>query len=914
MDKNLRDVAGHTAAGPVLGRILALGDVRHGVPFAVFAAGFAIVVGVAVLAGWAFDVPALQSIRPGMAAMRPTTALCILLSGVATLLGHWALHGNPPGALAVPLRRAVFALAGICTLAAAASFVRDLSGVVPDAIVPTADGAEFEPMSQVTAASFLLQSLALVLCFSRSIRIVNLQQLLATTSVLIACVTVLGHLLGVRELYHVAPFRSIALHSGVTFAILGVGLLSLRSREGWVRHFTMDTGSARLGRRLVLSLCVVVPALAWIRLQGQYLGWYETEFGLALLVALILLIVAALTWYLTRAASRGEIHVRQLNLAYAVLSEINALISRVHVRDELFKQACRIAVNTGGFRFVWIGTLDTHEMCFTPIAWAGAERGILDRPEYRNAVRNQFGAEDRIAATVLAGAPVAVNEVAREADRALREELLNADIRSMAVFPLVIDAEVIGAIALHAATAAFFGPSEMRLLRDLAGDLSFAIDQLRKEQALHYLAYFDSLTGLANRELFQDRLHQRALEARRTQSGFGLAIVDVAHFRSYNDSLGRGGGDDLLKQIARRLENLAGADYIGRVGSNQFAVILARNERAGSSAHVYKARILDCFERSFLAGGGPVNLTVHIGIAVFPQDDGEDALFGNAEAALKKARSIGETCVFFDPLMHENASERLRFETLLRTAVKREQFVLHYLPKVELANRRVTGIEGLIRWESPELGLVAPGRFIPLLEESGLIREVGAWSLRQAMIDGKRFVDQALPRPRISLNVSPVQLRQADFVDTLRAGVGSSGAAARIDLEVTESLIMDDVDASIAKLREVRAMGIGVAIDDFGTGNSSLAYLARLPVNSVKIDRSFIVNIEGQFDARDFVAKLIALVHSLGHEVVAEGVEAEEQVRILQSLHCDTMQGYVVSRPLPLAEVMNLTTRLGCAN
>jgi EAL domain-containing protein (putative c-di-GMP-specific phosphodiesterase class I) len=294
-------------------------------------------------------------------------------------------------------------------------------------------------------------------------------------------------------------------------------------------------------------------------------------------------------------------------------------------------------------------------------------------------------------------------------------------------------------------------------------------------------------------------------------------------------------------------------------------------------------------------------------VALFPNDGmGEEALFANAEAACKKAKETGDRYLFYTQRMSEAVARNLSLENKLRLALESGEFVLHYQPKVSTETRRIEGVEALIRWQSPELGLVPPMEFIPLMEETGLILEVGAWALRRAAADHREWVSGGLPAPRIAVNVSALQLQQRDFVDAVTSAVGGGAMLSAIDLELTESLLMKDIEGNIEKLKAIRALGMRVAIDDFGTGHSSLAYLARLPVDALKIDRSFIITMLDDPGTMTLVQTIVSLAHSLKLSVVAEGVDSEEQANILRLLRCDQMQGYLVSKPLPLDEMAAL--------
>jgi EAL domain-containing protein (putative c-di-GMP-specific phosphodiesterase class I) len=323
--------------------------------------------------------------------------------------------------------------------------------------------------------------------------------------------------------------------------------------------------------------------------------------------------------------------------------------------------------------------------------------------------------------------------------------------------------------------------------------------------------------------------------------------------------------------------------------------------------HVVENQLLACFGEAFGLQGTELRVAARAGIAMYPAD-GEDAdtLFKNAEAALKKARDSGEQYLFYAADMNARAAQALSLETRLRKAVQERQFVLHYQPKINLATDEICGLEALIRWNDPETGLVPPMQFIPLLEETGMILEVGRWVIRRALSQRDEWRAQGLVPPRIAVNVSPLQLQQRDFPDMVIAAVQQDGGADALEVEVTESLLMKDVQASIVRLSAVRERGISVAMDDFGTGYSSLSYIARLPINSVKIDRSFVSAVAGGAHGMAIVTTIIALAHSLNLKVTAEGVETGEQSRLLKLLRCDEAQGYLFSKPLPASEIARM--------
>jgi diguanylate cyclase (GGDEF)-like protein/PAS domain S-box-containing protein len=594
----------------------------------------------------------------------------------------------------------------------------------------------------------------------------------------------------------------------------------------------------------------------------------------------------------------AEARVVHLNRVYAMLSGINSLIVRVTSRDELFNEACRLAVETGRFKSAWCGW-NNDDGKVIPVAWAG------DAPDLAQPVCPELPAEahgDTVFMNVSRlQKAVICNDIGVIVSGVLDvKSMLQRGHRALVVLPLIIGNKSVGSLTLVTDEEEFFDDEEMMLLNELAGDISFALDHLEKADKLSYLAYYDAVTGLANHTFFHERLTQYVSTAERNGSKLALIIVDPHHFESINDAFGRQLGDRALRQLAERFGSCVGAhNAVGRVSANQFAAVIEGVKHEGDVARALEEWWACWLDRPFLIDSHELRLSASAGIAMFPADGGDAAtLSRNAEAALKNAKSTGKKHLFYTRGLSEGIAARLSLENKLNHALENNEFVLHYQPKVDLLTRRLTGVEALIRWQSPERGLVAPMQFISVLEETGLIGQVGLWVVRQACMDRSRWLERGLNAPRVSVNVSTVQLRREDFLRTISNILKISGSEAGIDIEVTESLIMGNVGDSIEKLTTLRDMGVNIAIDDFGTGYSSLAYLARLPVGELKIDRSFVAAMFDDSSAMTLVSTIISLAHALKLEVVAEGVETEEQAKILRLLRCDQMQGYLISKPM----------------
>ena len=449
-----------------------------------------------------------------------------------------------------------------------------------------------------------------------------------------------------------------------------------------------------------------------------------------------------------------------------------------------------------------------------------------------------------------------------------------------------------------------------KLLEERAQRLEASNEE--KQEALNYLALFDRLTELPNRQLFLERATQSLQSTARTGAKVAVVVVDVRRLGMINDSFGTCGGDQALRLIAGRLSQDTGA-ICARIGSNTFAIALPNLSEDGQVAAALNRHVLAPFRHPFLIADQELAVSIRCGVALFP-NDGEtiDQLIGNAEAALKKAKLNNKEYLFYTPDLNARVSEQLILESQLRRAIAHQEFVLHYQPKVAADNGKLIGFEALLRWCSPDRGLVAPVDFIPLLEETGMILEVGRWVLQQAAADYREWQKMDLKPVPIAVNLSAIQMRQADFAEAIISSTsGSSGEdAPAIDLEITESVLMEDIDRTIPSLQRLREAGFHIAIDDFGTGYSSFSYLTKIPLDSIKIDRSFVKEMTTNASQKTVVSTIILLAHALGLTVIAEGVETEDQRAQLLSIGCDEIQGYLYGKPMPAAEVIRLLSRL----
>jgi len=432
--------------------------------------------------------------------------------------------------------------------------------------------------------------------------------------------------------------------------------------------------------------------------------------------------------------------------------------------------------------------------------------------------------------------------------------------------------------------------------------------QRNAELKIRELADFDTLTGLPNRRLLRDRVMQLLATAEREETPFALMFLDLDHFKRINDSLGHSFGDELLCSVSQRLATLVRrGDTLARLGGDEF--ILAMPGINAAAAVDVARRLLDECSKPFCVAGHELTVTPSVGISICPQDGKDmETLLRNADAAMYKAKELGRnTFQFYAAEMNTATLERLMMESNLRRALINREFVLHYQPLVSLQNGLIIGVEALIRWQHPDLGMIMPDRFIRVAEETGLINPIGDWVLCEACRQAQAWVDAGLPAMLMAVNVAPVQFRQAGFVDVVAGALASSGlAASLLELEVTERTVMNDAEVNMGTLAALHRMGVGLSLDDFGTGYSSLAYLKRFPVGKLKIDRSFIRDLETDQDDRAIASTIVSMGRNLRLTVLAEGVETSQQLALLRSMDCDMAQGFLFSRALPVEKMTEL--------
>lgn len=469
---------------------------------------------------------------------------------------------------------------------------------------------------------------------------------------------------------------------------------------------------------------------------------------------------------------------------------------------------------------------------------------------------------------------------------------------------------MLGAIATYYIEPNNPDSHDMELVKLAVNISKIAIERRQSEERLAYLAHYDTLTGLPSRALFLDRLGHAMVKAERNGQMMALMFLDLDRFKAINDTLGHGAGDALLKDVAQRLKAcVRDEDTVARLGGDEFTVILEQISHVDDASIVAK-KIIDSIALPLFLNGHEAFVTASIGITVYPLDNVDmDELIKNADAAMYRAKEEGKNSYeFYTKEMNSRTLERMAIENELRHALERNEFVLHYQPKVDMKSGQILSMEALLRWEHPSRGTVMPDEFIPFLEETGMITPVGEWVLRTACAQNKAWQDAGFGPLRVAVNLSARQFQQNDIVKCVSDALRETGLGADfLELEVTESMLMKNPESAIKALQEIKAMGVvRINIDDFGTGYSSLNYLKRFPISTVKIDRSFVNGIPDDDEDIAITRAVIAMAHSLGLNVVAEGVENVKQRAFLLKGKCDEIQGYLFSPPLPAAEFVQL--------
>lgn len=476
--------------------------------------------------------------------------------------------------------------------------------------------------------------------------------------------------------------------------------------------------------------------------------------------------------------------------------------------------------------------------------------------------------------------------------------------------PAILEMEIVGCkgrrrrVESHAAP--LYGPDgRVRSVLMVTRDISERADA---ESQLHYLAHYDLLTGLPNRALFRDRLLQAMAQAKRTDTLLSVMFLDIDHFKDINDTLGHAVGDQLLKEIARRIRAcVRETDTVARFGGDEFGLIQTNLHTVEGAADLAD-RLVASIGEAYHIDGHEIHTAASVGVTIYPFDDhNAEDLLKNADMAMYKAKREGRgRYQFYIAELNQVIQRRAAIERDLRTALQKDEFRLHYQPQVDLESGKLVGVEALLRWQHPERGDISPVEFIPVAESTGLILPIGDWVLQNACRQARAWQDMGLEPVRVAINLSAMQFRHKNLLETITQALAESGLDPRwLEVELTESLIMKDVRATVDTLQHLHELGVQISVDDFGTGYSSLSYLTRFPISKIKLDKSFVRDVDKK-DGAAIARTVITLGHSLNMRVIAEGVENDEQLRFLREHACNEVQGYYFGRPMPPGAIERL--------
>jgi diguanylate cyclase (GGDEF)-like protein len=616
---------------------------------------------------------------------------------------------------------------------------------------------------------------------------------------------------------------------------------------------------------------------------------------------------------LRRTNEIAEQRVARLTGVLQMLSGINSALVRIQDREEVLAETCRLAHRVGGYAVVMVALINPATRMARPVGWAGYE--FLDKPDKEFPVADHEAADSSLMGRVIRTGEAILCEDVQNFPHVIdgRDELIAAGVRSLAVLPLRVDNTPVGAFLCGTRMIGVIGQEELLLLEEVVSNLSFALQYLDKQKAVHFLSYFEPLTGLAKRALFCERLSRLLVRGAESLPRLAVTVFDIDHLSVINDSLGRHTGDRLLQCVADRLKGyFPDTEQLAHLGGGTFVCMNALPTDTATEYSSVSDDITRAFNRAFNVDGREIMANIKSGLAHYPEDGKEaNELVQNAEAALKEAKTLGERYLHHRIEMNSELAHRVGMENRLRSALENQQFVLHYQPKISLHSGTIAGVEALLRWQDPEHGLVSPAVFLPLLESAGLMAATGAWVLGQAAADCRDWRRKGLPPIRVAVNISPPELRRRNIAREILDRVGDFAGDSQwgIDIEITEGALAGDSSSCVHALRLLRAAGVRIAIDDFGTGFSSLARLSELPIDTLKIDRMFTSRLPTDRKSCTLVSTIIGLAHAFDMTTVAEGVETRAQLDHLTREGCDESQGYLHSRPVPTAELESRLAR-----
>lgn len=642
-------------------------------------------------------------------------------------------------------------------------------------------------------------------------------------------------------------------------------------------------------------------------------GWFEVQWRALRLGDSWVIVAIARDMNRRRLAENAAIRQGRM---YAALGATNEAIMYAKSPEELYQRVCDAAVNGGQFIDTAVLLPDLLGDQMRMAAFSGASKqqlhGIrvsLDEtsPEGRGLVGTAFHTRK----------PCVSNDFFQdESTRPWHQLARNAGVKAAAAVPLLRDGRAVGVLLIYAGEKRAFDEEIVKLIERMAENIAFALSNIEHEderkgaeERIRYLATHDGLTGLPNRAMFSQLLNLEIKSAHRYGRKLAVLFIDLDRFKTINDTLGHQAGDALLKEISARLKaSVRASDVVARLGGDEFVILVQEVNESGQVAAVAR-NVLSAAIKPMTIAGQQCRVTASVGIAMYPADaQDEQSLMKNADLAMYFAKEEGKNNYqFYSQDTRFESRQSMALETNLRGAMERNEFSLHYQAKLDLKSDKITGVEALLRWNSPELGAVPPMQFIPAAEETGLIVPLGKWVLRSACRQNMEWQRAGLPPVCIAVNLSPRQFSDPDLLADIAVVLGETGMAPQLlEIEITEGMVMYNTDRAVKVLGAIKALGVRLALDDFGTGYSSLAQLKRFPIDTLKVDRSFLRELANNTEHRVITEAVIALGHSLSLNVVAAGVETLEQQSFLRERACNEMQGFYFSKPIVADEFAEL--------
>ena len=865
--------------------------------FAKIASLFVAAAGILVGIGWFVDVRLLRSLIPGSHAIKFNAGIGMLLCG-ASLRLLLAARGK---SLAWKAGQAAALLAIMLGLATILEYASGRNFGIDQLLFTDLDTApEQYPgrMALLGALNLvLLGSAVLLLARNAAARWVEGLTLLAAMNALVPAI---GYLYGKAALYHIPYHGTVALADALLFLVMCLAILCARPDRGLMSIVSNESAGGITARRLLPMALLLPMAIDRLQVWGREVGLYDTAFGmiaitLSSMVVFTLLILWTAWLLMSVDLQRGTAEDALRESLDALESNLNAL---THSNARLMaEKSVRRAVEQNLFQ-----EHERAQVTLNSIADGVITTDLEGRVTYANPAAQKlcgWSGDEALGHAVAEVCPM-LDPVSREPHPCAMESVLGND-RPEA---LPRSSVLVRRDGSEAAVEDTWAPMHDRDGRTVGAVLVLhdvsAVQAM--SQRMQHLAQHDALTDLPNRFLLNDRLTQAISLALRHGTRTAVLFLDLDRFKHVNDTLGHQTGDRLLQQITRRLKNCCEQDTstISRHGGDEFIIVLPEVGESYDAART-ATQVLKSITEPYFVDGNEIHISASIGISVCPEDgEDTDTIIKHAEAAMYQAKSQGRNNYqFFTRHINERALRRFALERNLRRAIAREESALYYQPKISIADRRLIGAEALIRWHNLQEGMVPPTQFIPVAEESGLIIPIGEWVLRKACEQNRAWQQAGYAPIPISVNVSAVQFREKHFLDMVRRVLKETGLDPRyLELELTESVTMQDLELTVSLLESLKQMGVSLSIDDFGTGYSSLSYLKRFPIDTLKIDRSFVQDVTTDPDSAAIIGAIIGMAKSLKQQVIAEGVETREQFEFLRWQGYDGIQGYFFSQPL----------------